>query len=207
MTVINVMDVIQSFLKENVCPDIQFLVPAKKDGIEYEEKYANPEVFAFFEPEKGRLPEDVTYTTPGIVVQAGTGTDNLNTSQRSIDIVLAFSVWNPGKYRTIQNMQLDKIDVSDKNGVSMKFEGDISKSFVRNEEGWRDVYSLMELTKSKIISHGRIGNYLLGPEIKYGSYTKDGALIDFYPYYHLWMSFTLTSIPTPVQREELEELL
>lgn len=207
MTVIDAIDMVKEFLEENVCPNIQLLVPAVKDGIQYEEKYANPKVFAFFEPEKGRLPEGVDYTKPGIIVQIPQGKDNLTTNEQSIECVLSFAVWRPGEYRAIQNMTLDKIDVSPETGASMEFTGDIEKQFIRNEDGWRDVYNLMELTKSKLISKGRIGQFLLDEEIKYGSYTKDGALIDFYPFYHLWMSFMMKSIPTPRQREELEELL
>lgn len=207
MTVINAIESVKKFLEEEVCPEIELLVPNKKDGKEYVEKYANPCVFAFFEPENGRLPEGVEFTTPNITVQFTQGEDNLATSERKVDIVLAFSTWRPGEYRAINDMVLEKIETGE-GGTSIEFKGEITKQLVRNEEGWKDVYNLMELTKGKIISASKIGEFLLEPtQIKYGPYSKDGALIDFYPYYHLWMSFTLTSIPTPMTRDDIDTLL
>ncbi len=207
MTVIDAITSVKRFLEQKVCPQIELLVPNKKDGKEYVERYANPSVFAFFEPENGRLPEGVEYTTPNITVQFTQGEDNLTTLERRVNIVLAFSTWRPGEYRTMNDMELEKIDV-DGQGATIEFKGEIAKQFVRNEEGWKDVYNLMELTKEKIISAGKIGEFSLEPtQIKYGPYSKDGVLIDFYPYYHLWMSFTLTSIPTPMIRDDIDELL
>ena len=206
MTTIDAILSVKEFLEKNVCPKIELLVPNTKDGKNYVEKYANPNVFAFFEPENGRLPKGVEYSTPNIIVQMTQGTDNLATLEKRIDIVLAFSTWRPGEYRQIHDMNFEKIEVEE-SGVKIEFSGKKDTTLVRNEDGWQDVYNLMELTKKEIVSEGEIGEFALNPtEIKYGPYSKDGALVDFYPYYHLWMSFTLTSIPTPMARD-IDELL
>lgn len=207
MTVINVIETVKEFLKQEVCPEIKLLVPDRRDGKDYVEEYANPEVFAFFEPERGRLPEGVEYTTPSIIVLFTQGEDDLVESKQRLNIVLAFNTWRPGDYSTVNEVELGSID-EEAEGITIKYKGKIEKEFFRNEDGWKDVYNLMELTKGKLISAGKIGNFPLAPTpIKYGPYTKDSALIDFYPYYHLWMSFTLTSIPTPMTRDDIDELL
>lgn len=206
MTTIDAILSVKEFLEKKVSPKIELLVPNTKDGKNYVEKYANPNVFAFFEPENGRLPKGVEYSTPNIIVQMTQGTDNLATLEKRIEIVLAFSTWRPGEYRQIHDMNFEKIEVEE-SGVKIEFSGKKDATLVRNEDGWKDVYNLMELTKKEIVSEGKIGEFALSPtEIKYGPYSKDGALVDFYPYYHLWMSFTLTSIPTPMARD-IDELL
>lgn len=206
MTTIDAILSVKEFLEKKVCPKIELLVPNTKDGKNYMEKYANPNVFAFFEPENGRLPKGVEYSTPNIIVQMTQGADNLATLEKRIDIVLAFSTWRPGEYRQMNDMNFEKIEVEE-SGVKIEFSGKKDSTLVRNEDGWQDVYNLMELTKKEIVSEGKIGEFALDPtEIKYGPYSKDGALVDFYPYYHLWMSFTLTSIPTPMARD-IDELL
>lgn len=208
MTVINAIEDVKKLLEMRVAPNITLLVPSGIDGKEYTEKYANPKVFELFEPENGRLPEGVEYTTPNIVVQFSQGRENIATNKKGIDIVLAFSTWRPGDYRTLNNLEYKGIEVGTE-GAKIEFAGEIEKTLIRNENGWKDVYNLMELSKKEIISAGKIGNFVLdaATDIKYGPYTKDGALVDFYPYYHLWMSFTLISIPTPMMRDEIEELL
>lgn len=208
MTVIDAIKETKAFLEREVCPKIELLVPSTKDGKNYVEKYANPNVFAFFEPENGRLPAGVEYTTPNIVVQFTDGTENLATTEKRINIVLAFSVWRPGEYRKMNDMEFKNIEVEEQ-GARIEFGGEKQQTLIRNEDGWQDVYNLMELTKQEIIKSSTIGEFALDSttEIKYGQYQKDGALIDFYPYYHLWMSFTLTSIPTPRVRDGIDDLL
>lgn len=207
MTVINAVKEVKKFLEERVCPNIELLVPSTNDGKEYVENYANPKVFAFFEPSNSRLPKGATYTTPNIIVQFTQGTENLASNKKSLEIILVFSAWRPGEYSALNDMELEGIDITPQ-GANISFNGEIAKQFERSEDGWQDVYSLMELTKEQIVKVGKIGNYILDlNEIKYGQFTKDGALIDFYPYYHIWMSFSLTTIPTPAIREELDDFL
>ena len=202
MTSIKAIHTVKDFLRENVCPNIKYLLPDKEDGREYIETYVNPQVFAFYEPSNERLPEGVEYTTPGIIVQLQQGEDHISANQSNYRLELSFCTWRPGKYTQQNNTEL--CDIAQKETqISIEYSADINRLFTRNEDGWQDVYHFMEETKKAIISAGHIGDlkFKLDEPVKYGPYTKDGALIDFYPYYYLWMSFTLETIVTPVTRE------
>lgn len=202
MNTVAAIHTVMNFLEDKVCPYVQFLVPSKDDAKEYIEQYAHPKVFAFFEPAKGRVPNGVLYTTPNVAVQLQSGSDDVDANEQFYNFVLAFSIWRPGDYNKLKEVELESPGILEEEEVKISYKAEKERSYIRNEDGWKDVYHFLDETKNAIIYDGQIGNLKLKTSvpIKYGPYSKDGAIVDFYPYYHAWMSFTLQEIVTPVSR-------
>lgn len=207
MTTVNAIDIISDFLKNNVCNELKYLLPDKKDAREYIPKMVSPQVFQFYEPDKERVPPGIEYTCPSVVVQLQKRSDNVKTGVSQFDIQLSFTTWRLGQYITQNNVSLEDITQNEE-GVDIAFVGNNESSFVRNEEGWRDVYHFLETTKDAIVKVGKIKDLKLklDENINSGPFTQDGALIDHYPYYHAWLTLSFETVVTPVLRD-IEEFL
>ena len=207
MTTVNAINIISDFLRDNVCKELKYLLPAEKDAREYIEKMVSPQVFAFYEPAKERVPPEIEYTSPSVVVQLQKRSDNIQTGVSRFDIQLGFTTWRPGQYVNQNDVSLRDV-MPKKDGFDIAFVGKSETTFARNEEGWRDVYHFLETTKDVIIKAGKLGDLKLKTdvEIASGPYTQDGVLLDFYPYYHAWLTLSFETVVTPVLRD-IEEFL
>ena len=57
-------------------------------------------------------------------------------------------------------------------------------------DGWRDCYNLADLVLREIETAEYIAGHRLVKEqgIKFGPFTEDGNVWDYYPYWHSWKS-------------------
>lgn len=74
-------------------------------------------------------------------------------------------------------------------------------------DGWRDCYNLADLVLREIETAEYIAGHRLVKEqgIKFGPFTEDGNVWDYYPYWHSWISFALEIGTTPAIPKEYEE--
>ncbi len=207
MTTVKAMDTICSYLKDNVCPKIQYLVPAEKDAGDYIPNYKNPEVFAFYEPSKSRMPPGITHTVPGIVVILKKRTDDLISGKSEFDIELSFCIWKPGEYISNKEVDLQQI-VSYSEQMQIEYASKGDKKYTRTEDGWKDVYNFIDEVRQGVVHDGQMGNLKIKMDvpIQYGPYTQDKAIVDAYPYYYAWLTLTLETIVTPIGTK-LDEFL
>ena len=75
-------------------------------------------------------------------------------------------------------------------------------------EGWRDSFNFVDLVLRELEGTEYIEGHRLAKEsgIKFGLFTEDGNIWDYYPYWHSWISFTLevgVVARTPAQYENL----
>lgn len=87
--------------------------------------------------------------------------------------------------------------------------GEAAKTYSRNMDGWRDCYNLADLVLREIETAEYIAGHRLVKEqgIKFGPFTEDGNVWDYYPYWHSWISFALEIGTTPAIPKEYEEFL
>ena len=71
--------------------------------------------------------------------------------------------------------------------------GDAAKTYARNMEGWRDSFNFADLVLREVEGTEYIAGLRLVKEsgVKFGLFTEEGNIWDYYPYWHSWITFTL----------------
>ena len=184
---------VANWLTENVCKKIQLKLPDdSKNNNEYSVRTVHPAAFPLYVPGKDRLPPEVPAPVPSVCVQLIEGNDDLFNRNRLLNIRLVMACWNPGIHGN--ERFLPKENKNALGGCSY---------FIRNEEnnqvyrktmdGWKDSMNfqdtvLTELEKSEYIAGNRI---VKEAGIKFGLFSEEGDICDYYPYWHSWISFRL----------------
>lgn len=185
---------VANWLTENVCEKIQLKLPDdSKNNNEYSVRTVHPAAFPLYIPGKDRLPPEVPAPVPSVCVQLIEGNDDLFNRNRLLNIRLVMACWNPGIHGN--ERYLPKENKNAPGGCSY---------FIRNEEnnqiyrktmdGWKDSMNfqdtvLTELEKSEYIAGNRI---VKEAGIKFGLFSEEGDICDYYPYWHSWITFQLS---------------
>lgn len=199
---------VANWLTENVCEKIQLKLPDdSKNNNEYSVRTVHPAAFPLYVPGKDRLPPEVPAPVPSVCVQLIEGNDDLFNRNRLLNIRLVMACWNPGIHGN--ERFLPKENKNALGGCSY---------FIRNEEnnqvyrktmdGWKDSMNfqdtvLTELEKSEYIAGNRI---VKEAGIKFGLFSEEGDICDYYPYWHSWITFQLSvglSAKNPKSYEDL----
>lgn len=199
---------VANWLTENVCEKIQLKLPDdSKNNNEYSVRTVHPAAFPLYVPGKDRLPPEVPAPVPSVCVQLIEGNDDLFNRNRLLNIRLVMACWNPGIHGN--ERYLPKENKNALGGCSY---------FIRNEEnnqiyrktmdGWKDSMNfqdtiLTELEKSEYIAGNRI---VKEAGIKFGLFSEEGDICDYYPYWHSWITFQLSvglSAKNPKSYEDL----
>ena len=193
MTLVNSIDSVVEWLREKVCSQITLKVPNDdvNDG-GYNVKLVHPAAFPLYVPGKDRLPPNVPAPIPSVCVQFTEGNDDLKEKKRQFQIRLCLACWNPGEhggevYQTRENPNV-------LGGYSYYVVKDESAArYTRNMEGWRDSFNLTDLVLRELEGTEYIAGHRLVKEsgIKFGLFTEEGNIWDYYPYWHSWITFTL----------------
>ena len=87
--------------------------------------------------------------------------------------------------------------------------GEAAQTYTRNMEGWRDSLNFADLVLREIESAEYIAGHRLVKEqgIKFGLFTEEGNIWDYYPYWHNWITFTLEAGVTAATPKSYENLL
>ena len=202
MTLVQTIDKIVGWLNASVCSQISLKVPDDyKNDEGYAVEYTNPAAFPLYVPGKDRLPPSVPAPIPSVCVQLMEGSDDLLKKKRQLQIRLCLACWNPGEHG-------GELFLVRKN-TEAPFErsyyhptGEAAKTYARNMEGWRDSFNFADLVLRELEGTEYIDGLRLVKEsgIKYGLFTEDGNIWDYYPYRHNWISFTLeagVTVKTP----------
>ena len=193
MTLVQSIDKVVRWLQENVCSQITLKLPNDdSNDTGYEVEYVNPQAFPLYVPGKDRLPPSVPAPIPSVCVQLMEGTDDLLKRNRQLQIRLCLACWNPGEHggevyhaRKNENML---------GGYSYyRVTGEAAQTYARNMEGWRDSFNLTDILLRELENAEYIEGLRLvkEPGIKFGLFTEDGNIWDYYPYWHTWITFTL----------------
>ena len=193
MTLVQSIDNVVDWLRENVRSQISLKLPDDyKNDTGYDVEFVNPAAFPLYVPGKDRLPPSVPAPIPSVCVQLMEGSDDLLKRNRQLQFRLCLACWNPGEYggEILYARNAPKTDV----GYSYYHQtGEAAKTYARNMDGWRDSYNFADLVLRELENTEFIVGHRLVKEsgIKFGPFTEEGNIWDYYPYWHNWISFTL----------------
>lgn len=202
MTLVQIIVNVVGWLEREVCSQITLKLPDDfKNDATYGVEFVHPAAFPLYVPGKDRLPPSVPAPIPSVCVQLMEGNDDLLNKKRQLQLRLCLACWNPGEHG------LEKL-IPRKNpaavgGISYFHPTDeAAKTYARNMEGWRDSYNFADLVLRSLEDAEYVEGLRVVKEsgIKYGPFTEEGNIWDYYPYWHNWISFTLecgvvTSVP------------
>ena len=202
------IDKVVGWLSESVCNQITLKVPDDdRNDTGYGVKYVNPAAFPLYVPGKDRLPPSVAAPIPSVCVQLMEGSDDMLQKKRQLQIRLCLACWNPGEHGG--EVLYARKNENALGGYSYYCAtGEAAKTYARNMEGWRDSFNFVDLVLRELEGTEYIEGHRLVKEsgIKFGLFTEDGNVWDYYPYWHSWISFTLevgVVARTPDQYENL----
>jgi hypothetical protein len=198
VTITDTIEKITTWAAENICKGITLKVP-DDDVMDADKNLTladvNPAAWPILVPVKSSSPIASAPTIPSLCVQVlPPASDNMKDGKRIVPIRFTLSAWNPGKY------WIDTFSVSEKDakgpGLHMYSRGDEDareKGFVPAQDGWRDVYNFLDISLAALEKADVIGNgiRILHEEgIEWGPFEDEQKnLLDFYPYWFLWLSF------------------
>lgn len=209
MTLVQSIDKVVDWLSESVCSQITLKVPDDdRNGKDYGVQYVNPAAFPLYVPGKDRLPPSVAAPIPSVCVQLMEGSDDLLKKSRQLQIRLCLACWNPGEHGG--EVLRPRENPNALGGYSyFNATGEAAKTYARNMEGWRDSFNFADLTLRELEGTEYIAGHRLVKEsgIKFGLFTEEGNIWDYYPYWHSWISFTLEAGVVARTPEAYENLL
>lgn len=203
MTVVGMLDTLTEWVRENICTKLQLKVPpdSETDATDagYEYKRVHPAAFTLYVPAKDKKPPNILSPFPSVCVRIADGADNLAASQasvnRSINVELCFSTWDPGTHGK------DVILPNPKNALEpLKWTGpEADAYFRRHGEGWRDAWNMVDVALREIESVSNIGGLLIDRTvpIKFGPLKEQESIPNYYPFWFTWVSF---AVSCPVYR-------
>ena len=193
MTLVKSIEDVVAWLRDSVCNQITLKLPDDNtNDSAYGVKFVNPAAFPLYVPGKDRLPPSVAAPIPSVCVQLMEGSDDLLKKQRRLQIRLCLACWNPGKHGG--EVYHSREDANALGGHSYYVVKDESAaSYSRNMEGWRDSLNFADLVLRELEGTEYIAGHRLVKEsgIKFGPFTEEGTIWDYYPYWHNWITFTL----------------
>lgn len=193
MTLVQSIDKVVEWLSEKACSQIALKVPDDyRNDTEYAVEYVNPAAFPLYVPGKDRLPPSIPAPIPSVCVQMMEGSDDLLKHKRQLQFRLCLACWNPGEHGG--EVLHPRANASAVAGYSYyRVDGEAAQTYARNMDGWRDSFNFADLILRELEGTEYIAGHRLVKEtgIKYGLFTEEGNIWDYYPYWHSWITFTL----------------
>lgn len=193
MTLVQSIDNVVAWLSEKVCSQISLKVPDDyRNDTSYDVALVHPAAFPLYVPGKDRLPPSIPAPIPSVCVQLMEGSDDLPKHKRQLQFRLCLAAWNPGEHGC--EVLHPRANASAVAGYSYyRVDGEAAQTYARNMDGWRDSFNLADLILRELEGTEYIAGHRLVKEtaIKYGLFTEEGNIWDYYPYWHSWITFTL----------------
>lgn len=193
MTLVQSIDKVVAWLDASVCPQISLKLPDDyKNDDNYGVEFVNPAAFPLYVPGKDRLPPSVPAPIPSVCVQLMEGSDDLLKKQRKFQIRLCLACWNPGEHG-LEVLHARKNEKAPGGYSYYTVDGEAARTYTRNMEGWRDSFNFADVVLRELEGTEYIAGHRLVKEagIKFGLFTEEGNIWDYYPYWHNWITFTL----------------
>lgn len=200
-TIVHTLDLVTEWVQKNICDIVSFKVPPdyqkiddgcervtlkskNPDGQGYEYKRITPKAFKWLVPTKDRIPPDIKTAFPSACVRIADGEDAL--SARSINVEICLSVWNPGIHGSDIIKEVD-------DGSYILWDGEEAKQyFERNNDGWRENWNWIDLALRTIESAESINGVQFDRNsIKFAPFKSENDMVDFYPFWFAYISFTV----------------
>lgn len=191
MSVVGILDSVTEWVEANICSKIKLKVPPESDTAPtdagYEYKLVTPAAFPLFVPAKDKLSPEILSPVPSVCVRFLEGSESLASSKGTIGMQLCFSTWEPGLHG-------EDILLPDGKGGSKRWTGPEADVFFRRSgEGWRDAWNFVDIALRELGNTLHVGGYTLDRRtpVKFGPLAEKGAIIEAYPLWFAWCSFSL----------------
>lgn len=192
MTIKRIIDAVTAWAEDAICRGI--LLKAPDDDANAENRgLIEPVAFPIYLPSSERLPPNVAAPIPSICVLVKNGKDEPGERRRVLNMRLTVAVWNPGRHGSEMRYPQDDPFAE----LGRRYEGPSSPEdrllYERNMTGWGDVWNLADRAIAAVENTEYIAGMRLMKEdgVTYGPFEEDGAVYDFYPYWFLWIDFSL----------------
>ena len=193
MTLVESIDKVVEWLNTKVCSQISLKLPDDyTNDKSYNVEFVKPTAFPLYIPAKDRLPPSVPAPIPSVCVQLMEGNDDLLHKKRQLKVRLCLACWNPGEHGA--EVLKPRKNANAPGGYSFyNVTGEAAETYTRNMEGWRDSFNFADIVLRELEGTEYIEGLRLvkESEIKFGLFSEEGNLWDYYPYWHNWISFTL----------------
>ena len=194
MTLTTIIENVAQWAQAAICDGLKLKLPDDdRNDASYPGEFVTPTAFPMFVPARDRLPPNVAAPIPSLCVQFKDGKDELVGGKRTVRLRLSLATWSPGEHGT--EVVVPETDLSRPGSVRYRRKtGHDLASYARNMEGWRGVMNFADRTLEALESAEFIVGLRLkkeGEGITFGSFTQEGQIWDFYPYWFLWVDVTL----------------
>ena len=202
MSIVSSIDTIAKWAEEEICTLVKLKKPPELDEPTdelYDYERITPSCFTMFIPNEERLSEsvpDMKPPFPSLCVQLQSG--EIKGIQNTMNVMFWFSTWESGTHGK---------DVLTLNGDGTWTEGK-DESFQVLYGGWRDAWNWADMAIEKLKKKVRIGNLeiLKDVPIKFGPAKEKEDLVDAYPFWFAWLSFSVRET-MPTYTEGIERFL
>ena len=200
MAIVQHIHTIRDWLEGSICNRITLKLPCDdKTADTYPYQLVHPAAFPLYFPGMDLLPPGVPVPIPSVCVDFLEGSDDLIESVGQLQLRLSFAAWNPGLHGPdmVQAQELSVRIVKTGEGGSpeqaIREFNEAAGTFVRNADGWQDVWNFVDLALRELESAEYINGLRICKEepIRFGPFSADEAIMDFYPYWWAWISFTV----------------
>lgn len=204
MTIVDNMELMREWMLENVCKKVRYKIPDDNcTDEEYEYRLDHPACFAFMQPTADKLPVNVLYDTPCVVLQAMSGHDDPHKKIRQTNVRLWVSVWDPGRHG---NDIYVKSAIPD---VWTQWAGpEASAYFQTDGNGWKDLWNFVDVILRELENAEFFAGQRLCKEqaITWGPFQEADVIVNTYPYYIGWVNFTVESPLVNNLNKDLQEI-
>lgn len=183
MTVINILNEVQSWFKREVCPNVNFKKPPLADESDtefYDYELVQPDAYIMYPPNENKF--------PSVTIQTSGGDYNKLKQTGEVKLRFLFATWNTGKH------------IIDEGNVP---------TFEPDNKGYIDVWNFIDYVLNRLSDVDYIGEGVrLKHEdgIQFGPMTEQDTMVNYYPYWCGWISCTV-HYGKSTTKEDLSEFL
>lgn len=207
MGIVAAIEQVREWTERKICEGTRLKVPAEytaeimnASNYEYEE-VIDPACYAMFTPSAEKLPPDAKPPIPSVCVSL------LEGEEYKLRLRLDFSTWSPGNYG--KDILVKDPDTT----AEMRYRPveEMENEFTLYADAWRDVWNWIDKGLRALQNTKHFGNgiYLdMSEPIRYGPYKEQEAIVDLFPFWAAWITFTVKMAVSETRYDpELEEFL
>ena len=195
MTLTSIIDKVTEWAQTAICDKLSLKLPDDdRNDNEFPGTMTTPTAFAMFVPAQDRLPPRARAPIPSLCVQLKDGKDALAEGKRTLKMRFSLAAWNPGEHGGDASDPVEQPGTLGGKSYKPRTDPDKLNQYTRNMDGWRDLWNFADKALQELEGAEYIGGLRLVKEndgITYGPFTEEGTIWDYYPYWFLWIDFTL----------------
>lgn len=194
-----VLETLCDWLNEEVCSQIQLFAPKDNfhDG-KHPPKLVHPVAYPLFIPDSTILPQGQE-PLPAIVIQVLNGSDDVLKHLRTYQLRLILISWLPGHYDALDFIKHTKEQTSTGDlpySYYQAAENAQKGKYTRTLSGWKDNSNFMETVLSafeqtEFIGKDKTIRLKKEEKITFGHFQTEYQLLDFYPYWVTYITFSI----------------